>query len=101
MLKTFHYTLTENPIFENVFTEAGFLLNHVVIEPGKIFPKHPTDAFVYAIVLKGVLSIALEDGSLQTFEPGQVVHIEKGIVSELGNRGDHLVELFVLKVTEK
>lgn len=96
-LTTFSYTQSQTAIFENVFELKDVLLNHVVIEPGNVFPKHPTDAAVYAVIVKGVLSIAIEDCEAEKYQEGQVVHIPKGIESELGNRSEDLVELFVLK----
>lgn len=96
-LTTYPYTQTQTAIFENIFKLDNVLLNHAVIEPGQVFPKHPTDAEVYAIVLKGTLSIAIEEGIAQKYAEGQVVHIAKGVNSELSNRSNELVELFVLK----
>lgn len=96
-LTTFPYTQTQTAIFENIFKLDQVLLNHAVIEPGQIFPKHPTDAAVYAIIVRGVLSIAIEDGAAENYQEGQVVHIPKGVASELGNRSEALVELFVIK----
>lgn len=96
-LTTFPYTKTKTAIFENIFKLDNVLLNHAVIEPGQVFPKHPTDAEVYAIVLKGTLSIAIEEGVAQKYAEGQVVHIPNGLESELGNQSDELVELFIIK----
>ena len=67
-LTTFPYTQSQTAIFENIFKIDNVLLNHAVIEPGQVFPKHPTDAEVYAIVLKGTLSIAIEEGIAQNAE---------------------------------
>lgn len=98
MLNIFEFTLTEKEVLENVFKKADILMNHVVIEPGKVFPKHPTDADVYAIVLKGELSVTVEALETQIVKFGQVVNIAKGAMSELGNKSDALVELLVIKL---
>ena len=98
MLKIYEFTQTEKDVLENVFKKEGILMNHVVIEPGKVFPKHPTDAEVYAIVLKGTLSITVEGHETQTIKFGQVVNIAEGTMSELGNKSDDLVELLVIKL---
>lgn len=82
---------------ENVFKDEKLLMNHVIIPPGKVFPKHPTDATVYALIIRGELSIAIENNEPKTFNAGQLVNIPKGITTELGNRGDEVLELFVVK----
>lgn len=97
MEKVYTYTQTETEVFENIFKEEKLLMNHVVVPPGKIFPKHPTDAQVYVLIAKGELSLSIEDKAVKVFGVGQVVHIPKHVNSELGNRGNSQLELFVIK----
>ena len=97
MEKVYHYTITDQEIMENVFKDEKILMNHVIIPPGKVFPKHPTDATVYALIIRGELSAAIEKSGPKTFNPGQLVNIPKGLITELGNRGDEPLELFVVK----
>ena len=97
MPKVFPYTQTQEAIFENVFKSEKVLVNHVIIVPGQVFPKHPTDAEVYAIIVKGILSVVLEEGESVNYSEGRAVYIPKGVLSELGNRTDEIVELFVVK----
>lgn len=97
MEKVYQYTITEQEIFENVFKDEKLLMNHVIVPPGKVFPKHPTDAIVYALIIRGELSLAIENGEPKIYKAGKLVNIPKGVVSELGNRGDELLELFVVK----
>lgn len=97
MEKVYQYTITDQEIFENVFKDARLLMNHVVVPPGKVFPQHPTDAIVYALIIRGELSVAVENNAAKTFRAGQLVNIPKGVNTELGNRGGELLELFVVK----
>ncbi len=57
MEKVYQYTITDQEIFENVFKHEKLLMNHVILPPGKVFPKHPTDAIVYILIIKGQLSV--------------------------------------------
>lgn len=97
MEKIYKYTITDQEIFENIFKDEKILMNHVIIPPGKVFPKHPTDATVYALITRGELSVTIENNAPKTFKAGQLVNIPKGVISELGNRGDEPLELFVVK----
>lgn len=97
MAQLFKYTLTDEDTFENVFTEENLLLNHVVIPQNKYFEKHPTDARVHIIILRGTLSIAIEDEERVLYEKGAVIYVDKGIVSVLGNPGPEITELMVIK----
>lgn len=97
MEKVYKYTITDQEIFENIFKHEKLLMNHVVLPPGKAFPKHATDAFVYILIIKGQLSAVIENNTLKTFGAGQLVNIPKGVNTELSNRADEACELFVVK----
>ncbi|MDD2484475.1 MAG: cupin domain-containing protein [Eubacteriales bacterium] len=97
MFKEFKYTLTDSETFENVFKEENLLMNHVLIPPGKFFEKHPTDANVHVIILRGALTVAVDDGERVSYEKGSVLNISKGSPSELGNAGNEPTELMVIK----
>ena len=97
MEKVYNYTITDQEIFENIFKDEKLLMNHVIVPPGKVFPKHPTDAIVYILIIQGELSITIEDNESKTFKAGQLVNIPKGVSTELGNMGESSLELFVVK----
>lgn len=98
MPNLYQYALTDEEIFENVFDDERYLMNHVVMSPGKKFPKHPTDAEVTIIVLRGTLTaMAASDAPIDIIK-GQVLQIEKGTDSALSNETDEVCELLVLKV---
>ncbi len=97
MEKVYHYTITDQEIMENIFKDEKILMNHVIVPPGKVFPKHSTDATVYALIIRGKISIAIENNEPKTFTAGQLINIPKGVITELGNRGDETLELFVVK----
>jgi len=98
MSKIFAYTLTDQETLENVFDRGDCLMNHVVMPPGKVFPKHPTDAHVYITVMQGELTVILEDEAPIQLKRGQVGNVPKGVVSSLSNITDDVVELIVLKL---
>lgn len=96
--EVFKYTTLKEDLFENILTDENLMLNHVVIEPGKVFPKHPTDAIVYIIIMQGKLYLTVEDGEEKVYHAGEVVHVNKGIETILGNKGEEYTEVFVIKV---
>ena len=97
MEKVYKYTITNEEIMENIFRDEKILMNHVIVPPGKVFPKHKTDAIVYALIIRGELSLAIENNEIKTYRAGQLVNIPKGVSAELGNRGKETLELFVVK----
>ncbi len=97
-IKNYKYTTEKKDLFENIIHDERIMLNHVIIESGKLFPKHPTDAHVYITVISGELSITLGDKSVNKYYKGDVVEVEKGVESILGNTSDDFTEVFVVKI---
>ncbi len=96
-VKILEYTKESEEIFEHIIKEENFEYNHVIIKPGFHFPPHPTDANVIITIVKGVLSVKLDNKDTKTFIVGQVLTVEKGVMSELGNDQESFCELFVIK----
>lgn len=84
-------------LFENLVDDMNLMMNHVIIPSGKVFPKHDTDAMVYLLVNKGTLYACI-DGVEDNIPQGTVVKIPYKSSSELGNKTDESVELFVTKI---
>ena len=97
-MKHFKYSLTEDDLFENIITDENLILNHVVLEAGKKFPRHNTDAIVYMIVIRGTITARAWDLEPQEFSRGDVVNLPFDIPSELSNLTDQIAELFVVKI---
>jgi len=95
--KVYLYTQTDSEVFENIFTTGDLLMNHAVIPEGKVFPKHQTDADVYALIVRGALSVTIEKQEPKTYGAGRVIYMPKGTLAELGNCSNEVVELFVVK----
>lgn len=91
------YSVEKKDVFEPLIDKGPYRLNHVVIEPGKFFPKHPTDAEVTIIVVSGQLTISLGDEDPVVFVRGQVIEAPKGVESVLGNASEEYTEVFVIK----
>lgn len=97
VFQEFKFTQTEEDLFENILKTEDMLLNHVVMEVGKAFPRHATDAEVFMIINKGEITIETEEGIEQIFKAGQVLNIPMGTETTLSNKGENIAELFVIK----
>lgn len=99
--KQYKYSLTQMDLFENVVDDENLKINHVIIQSGKVFPRHKTDAIVYIIILKGQLSIQIDEQEDKDFAAGDIINIPFGVESTLGNKGDTITEVFVIKKDPK
>ncbi len=48
-------------------------------------------------MIRGELSVAIENNTIKTYKAGQLVNIPKGLSTELGNSSNEVLELFVVK----
>lgn len=92
-----NYTQNTEEVFEHLIKEDNFEYNHVVIKSGFHFPAHPTDANVIITIVKGILSVKIEDQETKDFHVGQVLTVDRGVISVLGNNQEKPCELFVIK----
>lgn len=95
--KELKYTVGSSDIFEHIVKEEDFEFNHVVIKPAFSFPPHPTDANVIITVIKGELTVVLEDQEEHVYGTGQVIRVDQGVMSSLSNHGELPCEVFVIK----
>ncbi len=95
--KTFEFTKTEKKTIEKVIADAHVNINHMVLEKGTGLPIHFSNANVYMIVVRGLLSISLDEQDTHEYEGGTILNIPEGTKMNVRNEHDDTVELFVIK----
>ena len=96
-----YYSMKGNESLKNLITTDSIIINHVLIKPGQCFPAHITENDVFIIIVKGEISICLDDQPEHRYKKGKMVSIPKGVVSGLSNPTDVQTELFVVKSKTK
>jgi quercetin dioxygenase-like cupin family protein len=96
--QAFHYTTGEVKTMEQVVREEKLHLNHIVLLQGESFPKHAANATVYMTVLRGELSIELNDQPVHGYKRGDVLKIPEGTVMQGLNRHADTLELWIVKI---
>ena len=91
------FTKTDESLFETLVDRNEVMINHVIVPEGNGFPAHPTDATVCIQVLRGILSISLGEEKPGLHGPGKIIEIERQTMVQLGNGGDGILELLVVK----
>ncbi len=98
MIEKHHeYAFKAEEVFEEILDKKCYKLNHVVIKPGHMFPKHPTEADVTIVVVEGILTLKLAEQTPVHYSKGSVIEVPKGVPSELGNSSEERTEVFVIK----
>ncbi|HPJ01886.1 MAG TPA: cupin domain-containing protein [Candidatus Limiplasma sp.] len=94
----FHYTADDVKTMEQVVKEDNLNLNHIVLPQGESFPKHTANATVYMTVMRGELSIVLQEQDAHTYRRGDVLKIPEGTVMQGFNHREETLELWIVKL---
>ena len=84
-------------VMEKVINDDNVNINHIVVAPGKAVPTHASNSHVHQIIIRGVLSLSLEDGPFTEYSAGTIVAVPFNQKMVIQNRGNETLEFFVVK----
>ena len=93
----FRYETADMRTMEQVVKEERLHINHIVLPTGESFPKHTANATVYMTVMRGTLTIALNDQDAHEYKRGEALKIPEGTVMQGFNRHEDTLELWIVK----
>ena len=93
----FTYSVTDEKTIERIIQSEPVHVNHMVLPEGESFPEHAANAQVYMAVLRGALTIHLNDHEPHTYERGTVLVIPKGTKMKGTNLRGDVLELLIFK----
>ena len=98
MIETaFHWMEGAGKIVDRVIQDDNVHYLHMVFPQGEGLPQHVSNSNVYMTVLRGTLSIGLDDQPVHAYAPGTVLVIPQGIGMNVGNKHPDTLELIVVK----
>lgn len=71
---------------------------HMVFPKGEGLPLHVSNAELFMTVLRGTLSLGLDEQDIQTYEKGTMLNIPFQTKMNVRNENDEVLELLVVKV---
>lgn len=95
--KTYSYTVADTKHIEKLIDDDPVMINHMILPKGDFVPDHHANSHVHMIVIRGSLTLQLEDQESHTYVKGTIVHIPYGTFMRVRNEHDHVCEFFVVK----
>ncbi len=95
--KTYGYSLEDSKQIEKIIDDDPVMINHMVLPKGAFVQDHHTNSHVHMIVIRGALTLQLEDQEKHTYPRGTIVNIPFGTFMQVRNEGDDVCEFFVVK----
>ena len=98
MIEQVHTLATGNEkAVEKVIMDENVHYIHMVFNRDEGLPQHNANSNVYMTVVRGTLTIALDDQEPHRYEGGTLLKIPFGTRMNVGNKDDVTLELIVVK----
>ncbi len=98
MIETkYSYQLTDDKAIERIINDDHINLNHMVLPQGAALPEHYSNSNVYMVIVRGTMSIRLDDQELHEYTVGDILNIPYHIKMNVENRHEPVLEFFVFK----
>ncbi len=95
--KEYKLTQTNEKKIEKILFDENINYNHMVLPKGDALPEHYSNSNVYMTVLRGVLSIGLDEQNIHEYGAGTLLKIPNKTKMNVRNLHDEVLELTVVK----
>jgi len=95
--KIFPYTFSDSKSIEKIVQEVPVAINHVILYSGDAVPEHYTNSNVYLIIVKGNITLKLNEQEIITYNSGNIINIPFNTKMVITNTSDDLLEFFIVK----
>ena len=95
--KVFNMSTGDKKAVEKLIFDENINYIHMVFNKGEGLPEHFANSNVYMTVLRGILSIGLDDQDIHEYSRNTVLKIPFKTKMNVGNSHDEVLELIVIK----
>ncbi|MBI9009118.1 MAG: cupin domain-containing protein [Tenericutes bacterium] len=95
--KLFNCAQTDEFAIEKVIWDEFLHYNHVVLPNGQGLPEHLSNSNVYMLVMRGTLSLRLDQQEEQSYPKGSLLKIPNKVVMNVYNTHEEVLEITIVK----
>ena len=95
--KIYQFNKSEDRMIEKLLDNDEVMINHVILNQEDNIPQHDSNSNVYLIIVKGNISLVLEDQSQAHYSEGNIVNIPYGTKMDISNTHKEQLEFFIIK----
>ena len=82
---------------EKVVFDENLHYIHLIFNQNDSLPEHYSNSNVYMTVLRGKLTIGLDEQQANIYEKGTLLKIPKNTLMNVGNKHDEVLEIIIVK----
>ncbi|HZK18444.1 MAG TPA: cupin domain-containing protein [Clostridia bacterium] len=95
--KKYEFTLTDDKIIERIISDEHADVNHMVLPKGEALPEHYSNSNVYMVVIRGQVTLKLNDQDAHAYPKGSILNIPYKTKMNVSNQDEEILEFFVVK----
>lgn len=95
--KTYAYSLEDVKKVEKLIDDDPMMLNHMVFPMNQGLPEHYSNSNVYMIVVRGTLTLQLDEHEPHKYGKGNILNIPFHTKMNVNNKDEEVLEIFVMK----
>lgn len=95
--KVFNYSITDEKAVEKIIMDENINYIHMVFNKDEGLPEHYSNSNVYMTILRGTLSIGLDDQDVHEYKKGAILNIPVNTKMNVKNKHKDVLELIVVK----
>ena len=96
--KLYNFTLENGEkLIERIISDDNADINHVVLPSEERLPEHYSNSHVYLIVVKGAITLQLNDEESHYYTAGSIVNIPYKTKMNVSNEHNKVLEFFIVK----
>lgn len=93
----FKMTLGDKKTVEKIIMDENIHYIHMIFNKDERLPEHYSNSTVYMTVLRGILSIELDEQEVHQYNEGSILKIPFNTKMNVKNSHDKVLELIVVK----
>lgn len=95
--KVFKYSTGDVKAVEKIIMDDNLNYIHMVFNKNEGMPEHFSNSNVYMTVIRGTLSIRLDEQEIHEYKKGDILQIPYNIKMNVKNLHDQVLELIIIK----
>jgi len=95
--KTYSFHQSDEKMIEQIVDDDNLVINHIILTKDTSLPIHYSNSNVYLIIIRGQMTISLNDEEAQKYSKGNIVNVPYKTKMNINNFDDDLLEFFVVK----
>ena len=95
--KAYGFALSDNRNIEKLVDDDQLMINHMVLPEGEGLPEHYSNSNVYMIVIRGIMTLKLDEQEPNLYTRGQIINIPFNTKMNVNNFNKEFLEFFVIK----